>query len=620
MRHSAIPATREAQSRCPPRADDQAALTTEGVDYSARGLGCVSRDAGKCHEEDDHRSRPDWALSPPGITAAIDSRYWLGGAIAYLLPGTLLIYFGRRARERAKSRPEPVNPPSAEGTGRPSSLASSHAESTPSSNRQIGIPVSSLRALWIGFVGLEAGKEAPDLAFDLVRRWSPRLFEHVARSIQKSEVRAFSSNTMENLLAAIKLPYEKLYPGCSLVIQHGSFAMMQRSTGKTADVSVVLATIFSSESAESTVVAGAGLDLALVPADEHAARFELREGIIPSTIPATHREKLTLVRQRLTELTITDAQSAEKEFDEHNESRRTVWGDRAAIIPISHGSADTVFASIVECIADDFRLRGANDLAVEEVPDLEINAFTATQLDSLSPGQRSKFERKLAAHREGGVAEPGRNIRKVVVSVYFPGSFDRHEILRTSEADYAAMPCTLIESRSVPARGRAGPRDQSRDAITRKFAKRSPKKKVLIGCISLIALSIVINVFVGVVSGVKTARQNIMADSLAQMYTARIGDDGTTATAARVKPGFFQTLNTPLIMGRAFMSEEDSGTAPPSLVISYDLWRDRFNRVADIVGTTVKVDGRPATIVGVTPSGFQVPRGAALWVPDKTTR
>ena len=63
---------------------------------------------------------------------------------------------------------------------------------------------------------------------------------------------------------------------------------------------------------------------------------------------------------------------------------------------------------------------------------------------------------------------------------------------------------------------------------------------------------------------------------------------------------FFDVLGLKAERGR-FFSEEDSapGTVKPVVVLSHQLWRQRFNEDAAAIGQTLVVNGTPLTIVGV---------------------
>ena len=51
-------------------------------------------------------------------------------------------------------------------------------------------------------------------------------------------------------------------------------------------------------------------------------------------------------------------------------------------------------------------------------------------------------------------------------------------------------------------------------------------------------------------------------------------------------------------------------------MLSYGIWQRRFGADPAVVGQTLRLDGKPLTIVGVMPADFQgVGAGPLLWVP-----
>ncbi|MEX0900298.1 MAG: ABC transporter permease [Gammaproteobacteria bacterium] len=68
-------------------------------------------------------------------------------------------------------------------------------------------------------------------------------------------------------------------------------------------------------------------------------------------------------------------------------------------------------------------------------------------------------------------------------------------------------------------------------------------------------------------------------------------------------------------LGRVFVEGEDAPGAPLSVVIGWNLWQQDYGGTPAIVGTQVRVNGTPATIVGVMPRGFQWPVRNDIWVP-----
>jgi putative ABC transport system permease protein len=80
---------------------------------------------------------------------------------------------------------------------------------------------------------------------------------------------------------------------------------------------------------------------------------------------------------------------------------------------------------------------------------------------------------------------------------------------------------------------------------------------------------------------------------------------------ALVTREFFDVFGVRPLAGRTF-GDNDSPEAAP-LVIGERLWRQRFGADPSVIGRTVRLDERPATIVGVMPRTFAQPDEAAYW-------
>ena len=86
---------------------------------------------------------------------------------------------------------------------------------------------------------------------------------------------------------------------------------------------------------------------------------------------------------------------------------------------------------------------------------------------------------------------------------------------------------------------------------------------------------------------------------------------------ARVTANLFEVIQQRPLLGRTFHAEEDRANAPPVVLLSYDLWTSRFSQDAGVVGRSLRINGSPATIIGVMPEGtkFGDNAGAELWIP-----
>jgi len=70
----------------------------------------------------------------------------------------------------------------------------------------------------------------------------------------------------------------------------------------------------------------------------------------------------------------------------------------------------------------------------------------------------------------------------------------------------------------------------------------------------------------------------------------------------------------PALIGRGIVPEDGNPGAPPVFVMSYKMWRKRFNLDPAVVGRTFTLNGTARTLVGIMPPRF-AKMGADLWMP-----
>jgi macrolide transport system ATP-binding/permease protein len=85
--------------------------------------------------------------------------------------------------------------------------------------------------------------------------------------------------------------------------------------------------------------------------------------------------------------------------------------------------------------------------------------------------------------------------------------------------------------------------------------------------------------------------------------TASRGHSKQLVTVA-ITPEYFAVLGKAPFLGRAFTSA-DLHAGVRNVIISYRLWRDRFQSDPAIVGKAIHLDREPWTVVGIAPDGFQ---------------
>lgn len=86
-----------------------------------------------------------------------------------------------------------------------------------------------------------------------------------------------------------------------------------------------------------------------------------------------------------------------------------------------------------------------------------------------------------------------------------------------------------------------------------------------------------------------------------------------------VSAGFFDLLSAKPILGRTFLESETRPGQHQRVVLGHRLWMRRFASDPGIIGTSVRLDGKPYEVVGVAPPGFNTPDGAELWAPIALT-
>ena len=84
-----------------------------------------------------------------------------------------------------------------------------------------------------------------------------------------------------------------------------------------------------------------------------------------------------------------------------------------------------------------------------------------------------------------------------------------------------------------------------------------------------------------------------------------------------VSPDYFTLLRVTPPLGRTFTAAED--TAPgdaPVVILSDRLWRRRYGADLAVIGSPVRINGVPLTVIGILPAGFAgLSDKSELWIP-----
>src|SRR3989442_5020127 len=83
----------------------------------------------------------------------------------------------------------------------------------------------------------------------------------------------------------------------------------------------------------------------------------------------------------------------------------------------------------------------------------------------------------------------------------------------------------------------------------------------------------------------------------------------------QISAELFSTLGISPVQGRVFRPDEDRPGAPAVAIISYGLWQRDFGGAPSAIGSSLVYEGKPYTVVGIAPAGFQLDGDADVFTP-----
>ena len=86
-------------------------------------------------------------------------------------------------------------------------------------------------------------------------------------------------------------------------------------------------------------------------------------------------------------------------------------------------------------------------------------------------------------------------------------------------------------------------------------------------------------------------------------------------TGGYVTEDLFKIVGVAPALGRDFTAEDNKPGAEKTLILGDEIWRRDFNADPNIIGQSVRVNGKAATIIGVMPPNFKFPTAEELWTP-----
>lgn len=95
----------------------------------------------------------------------------------------------------------------------------------------------------------------------------------------------------------------------------------------------------------------------------------------------------------------------------------------------------------------------------------------------------------------------------------------------------------------------------------------------------------------------------------------RVGEP-VRLTGTAVSANLFSVLGSRAEVGRTFVDGEDAPGNDNYVILSHDLWEERFQHDPSIIGRSIELEGENRQVVGVMASNFRFPSAQTqLWVP-----
>ncbi len=107
--------------------------------------------------------------------------------------------------------------------------------------------------------------------------------------------------------------------------------------------------------------------------------------------------------------------------------------------------------------------------------------------------------------------------------------------------------------------------------------------------------------------------ENLSAFMYGGRVNIRSGAEASLVDSAFCTWDLFQTLRTRPAAGRLFTASEGVEDGPNVVMVSHAYWQSTLGGAADAVGSSIIMNGSPATVVGVLPAGFFFMTEADIW-------
>jgi predicted permease len=103
-------------------------------------------------------------------------------------------------------------------------------------------------------------------------------------------------------------------------------------------------------------------------------------------------------------------------------------------------------------------------------------------------------------------------------------------------------------------------------------------------------------------------------------WSVRRGNEAAKSLSGeQVSGNYFSTLGLGSYEGRVFNDNDDTPSSSPTVVLSFQAWQGDYSADPSIIGSTIFIQSRPFTVIGIAPPGFYGDRVTDtppdFWIP-----
>ena len=102
-------------------------------------------------------------------------------------------------------------------------------------------------------------------------------------------------------------------------------------------------------------------------------------------------------------------------------------------------------------------------------------------------------------------------------------------------------------------------------------------------------------------------QQNSVFEYMTPMSQGQVTLTGTSEPvqlrSASVAPDYFHVFGTQAVLGRTFAADEDQPGKGHVVILSHAIWESQFGADPKLLGTTIRLDGEPYTVIGILAEG-----------------